>query len=351
MNERGGWKSPPTAQGIDYRDIPSDIEARQIAEAVRIHAEVAGARPLGFYQGRSSINTVRLDRKWRFVYCAKPMDDLPYWLEGPRGPQLMIPIRWTPRHALLPHRSSTPANSSTYLKDPSTLYARAMSRQMLSIGLLPPGRSARRALALEIVDYALSRDRLDPTGSTSPGMDRENHPRAAGSPPAYRTCSSSASAGFTASPWTRGGPDAGLKRRRRGGGVGRALRRGGESDDRTEARPDRSPVLAGGIALTKTLTPIQPEPGKRRQADGSRPRGGNSSPTQRPYQSFWLSFIMAVKSKGLGDILAAFRLITANDPTPRRRRLPGSPVLQRLGSRTSCLRRGAASFAVASFVH
>ncbi|MGA8713254.1 MAG: hypothetical protein WB647_09555 [Roseiarcus sp.] len=32
----------------------SESGVRRIAEAVRIHTEVAGARPLGFYQGRSS---------------------------------------------------------------------------------------------------------------------------------------------------------------------------------------------------------------------------------------------------------------------------------------------------------
>ena len=49
-----------------------------------------GRRPLGFYQGRSSINTIRLGmEEGGFVYCADTYaDDLPYWLEGPRGPQL-----------------------------------------------------------------------------------------------------------------------------------------------------------------------------------------------------------------------------------------------------------------------
>ena len=54
MNEAGWEIATHGLKWIDYRDIPPDVEARHIAEAVRIHTEVAGARPLGFYQGRSS---------------------------------------------------------------------------------------------------------------------------------------------------------------------------------------------------------------------------------------------------------------------------------------------------------
>ena len=93
MNEAGWEIATHGLKWIDYRDTPPEIEALHIAEAVRIHTDVAGARPLGFYQGRSSINTIRLGmEEGGFVYCADSYaDDLPYWLEGPRGPQLMIP--------------------------------------------------------------------------------------------------------------------------------------------------------------------------------------------------------------------------------------------------------------------
>ena len=45
---------------IEYRDFPIDEERRHIAEAVRLHAEATGMRPLGFYQGRTSVNTVEI---------------------------------------------------------------------------------------------------------------------------------------------------------------------------------------------------------------------------------------------------------------------------------------------------
>ena len=33
------------------------VVRRHIHEAIRIHTEVTGARPLGFYQGKASVNT------------------------------------------------------------------------------------------------------------------------------------------------------------------------------------------------------------------------------------------------------------------------------------------------------
>ena len=78
---------------IDYRDMPIDKERRDIAEAVRLHTEVTGARPLGFYQGRTSINSLDLTmEEGGFLYSADSYaDDLPYWIDGPREPFLIIP--------------------------------------------------------------------------------------------------------------------------------------------------------------------------------------------------------------------------------------------------------------------
>jgi peptidoglycan/xylan/chitin deacetylase (PgdA/CDA1 family) len=43
MNEAGWEIATHGLKWIDYRDIPPDVEARHIAEAVCIHSEVAGA--------------------------------------------------------------------------------------------------------------------------------------------------------------------------------------------------------------------------------------------------------------------------------------------------------------------
>ena len=122
-----------------------------------MHTEVAGARPLGFYQGRSSINTIRLGmEEGGFVYCADSYaDDLPYWLEGPRGPQLITPYTLDANDM----RFATPQGFNSgdqfyaYLKDTfDTLYAEGeIAPKMLSVGLhcrlVGPARTRARARA------------------------------------------------------------------------------------------------------------------------------------------------------------------------------------------------------------
>ena len=142
----------------------AEIEALHIAEAVRIHTEIAGARPLGFYQGRSSINTVRLGmEEGGFLYCADTYaDDLPYWLEGPRGPQLMTPYTLDANDM----RFATPQGFNTgeqfyaYLKDSfDALYAEGdVAPKMLSIGLhcRLVGRPGRALALARFLDYALA---------------------------------------------------------------------------------------------------------------------------------------------------------------------------------------------------
>src|SRR5437868_8338471 len=78
---------------IEYRDFTEADERAHLAEAVRIHTAVTGARPRGVYIGRSSVNTIPLAaEEGGFLYSADGYaDDLPYWLDGPRGPFLIVP--------------------------------------------------------------------------------------------------------------------------------------------------------------------------------------------------------------------------------------------------------------------
>jgi len=79
---------------IDYKDIPEDIEREHIDKAIEIHTRVTGNRPLGWYTGRTSVNTQRLVQEvGGFLYDADSYaDDLPYWVETPAGkPHLVIP--------------------------------------------------------------------------------------------------------------------------------------------------------------------------------------------------------------------------------------------------------------------
>ncbi|HWK67761.1 MAG TPA: allantoinase PuuE [Rhizobiaceae bacterium] len=78
---------------IQYAEMPEEQEAAQIAEAIRIHTEVTGSRPTGWYTGRMSVNTRRLlVEAGGFTYDADSFaDDLPYWVEVNGQDHLVVP--------------------------------------------------------------------------------------------------------------------------------------------------------------------------------------------------------------------------------------------------------------------
>ena len=76
MNEAGWEVATHGLKWIDYRDHPIEAERADVAEAIRIHAEVVGARPLGLYQGRTSPNTLRIGAEdGGFLYLADAYAD------------------------------------------------------------------------------------------------------------------------------------------------------------------------------------------------------------------------------------------------------------------------------------
>ena len=93
MTEAGWEIASHGLKWIDYKDVPRETERAHIAEAVRLQAELTGERPLGMYQGRASENTLALTMAdGGFLYSADSYaDDLPYWVEGPKGPHLIVP--------------------------------------------------------------------------------------------------------------------------------------------------------------------------------------------------------------------------------------------------------------------
>jgi allantoinase len=78
---------------IDYQYVPEAVEREHIAKAIALHTELTGARPLGWYQGRTSPNTARLVvEEGGFLYDADSYaDDLPYWDRRHGKPQLIVP--------------------------------------------------------------------------------------------------------------------------------------------------------------------------------------------------------------------------------------------------------------------
>jgi OHCU decarboxylase len=161
MTEAGWEIASHGLKWIDYRHVPAEEERAHIAEAIRIHADVAGTRPLGFYQGRTSENSLRLTmEEGGFLYSADSYaDELPYWVEGPNGPFLIVPYTLDANDM----RFAIPAGFSegqaffTYLKDSfDLLYAEgATAPRMLSIGLHNRlvGRPGRAAALARFLDY------------------------------------------------------------------------------------------------------------------------------------------------------------------------------------------------------
>src|SRR3546814_17242714 len=91
-SDLAGWEvASHGLKWIDYKDFTREEERRHMQEAIRIHRDATGERPLGWYTGRNSVHTLDLvTEEGGFVYSADSYaDDLPYWIAGPNGPHLI----------------------------------------------------------------------------------------------------------------------------------------------------------------------------------------------------------------------------------------------------------------------
>jgi putative urate catabolism protein len=153
---------------IDYKDVPEDEERAQLAEAIRIHAQATGERPLGWYTGRTSVNTLKavLD-EGGFLYSSDSYaDDLPYWVNGPKGPHLIIPYTLDANDMRFINAQGFGSGDDffTYLKDAfDLLYAEgANAPKMMSIGLhcRLVGRPGRAAALTRFLDHVAGHERV-----------------------------------------------------------------------------------------------------------------------------------------------------------------------------------------------
>ncbi|MBU2942058.1 allantoinase PuuE [Shimia thalassica] len=161
--QSAGWEiASHGLKWVEHKDMPEDEERAAIAEAIRLHTEVTGARPKGWYTGRCSVNTVRLvSEEGGFDYISDTYDDdLPYWLEVGSRDQLIIPYTLEAndmRFATAPGYI-TGEDFFTYLKDAfDTLYAEGEdgAPKMMSIGLHCRliGRPGKIAGLKRFIDY------------------------------------------------------------------------------------------------------------------------------------------------------------------------------------------------------
>ena len=167
MKEAGWEIASHGLKWIEHKDMTEKEERAQMAEAVRLHSEVVGDPPQGWYTGRCSMNTVRLAAETeQFAYLSDTYDDdLPYWVRIGDRDQLIIPYTLDANDM----RFATPQGFNSgdqfyaYLKDSfDALYAegQAGAAKMMSVGLHCRliGRPGRVQALRCFIDYIQSFD-------------------------------------------------------------------------------------------------------------------------------------------------------------------------------------------------
>jgi putative urate catabolism protein len=168
MKEAGWEIASHGLKWIDYKDVPEAEECAHMAEAIRIHTATTGTRPLGWYTGRSSANTLKavLD-DGGFLYSSDSYaDDLPYWVNGPKGPHLIVPYTLDANDMRFINAQGFGAGEEffAHLRDAfDLLYAEGEAApKMMSVGLhcRIVGRPGRAASLARFLDHVKRHDRV-----------------------------------------------------------------------------------------------------------------------------------------------------------------------------------------------
>jgi OHCU decarboxylase len=163
-----GWEiASHGLKWVEHKDMPEDEERAQIAEAIRLHTEVVGTPPRGWYTGRCSMNTNRLAAETgQFAYLADSYsDELPYWEQFDGRDQLVVPYTMDCNDMRFAIQAgfTTGEQFESYLMDSfDVLYAEGQegAPKMLSIGLhcRLVGRPGRAAALKRAIAYMQSHD-------------------------------------------------------------------------------------------------------------------------------------------------------------------------------------------------
>jgi OHCU decarboxylase len=154
---------------VEYKDFSREDEKDCLNRAVALHKAATGERPLGWYLGRCSENTVDLaTEEGGFEYISDAYDDdLPYWRRHAERDQLIIPytLDCNDMRFATPQGFNSGDQFEAYLRDTfDTLYAEGAAGQpkMMSIGLhcRLVGRPGRLAALKRFIDYAKSHDEV-----------------------------------------------------------------------------------------------------------------------------------------------------------------------------------------------
>lgn len=154
---------------IDYGAVAEDEERRHIFRARDILTDRTGVRPLGWMTGRPGPNTRRLVmEEGGFLYDRDSLaDELPYWIEGPHGPHLVIPYSYETNDNRFNENGgfATADQFFHYMRDAfDTLYdeGRRGAPKLLSIGLHDRliGRPGRSPGLARLLDHMRNHERV-----------------------------------------------------------------------------------------------------------------------------------------------------------------------------------------------
>ena len=168
MGEAGWDIASHGLKWIDYKDFSAADEAAHMGDAIRMHTEATGERPLGWYTGRTSAHTLRLVLEdGGFLYSSDSYaDDLPYWVNGPKGPHVIVPYSLDTNDMRFINAQGFPDGEAffSYLRDCfDYLYDEgAQAPKMMSIGLhcRLAGRPGRAAGLVRFLDHIAKFDRV-----------------------------------------------------------------------------------------------------------------------------------------------------------------------------------------------
>lgn len=328
-----GWEiASHGLKWVEHKDMPEDEERMQIAEAIRLHTEITGEPPRGWYTGRCSNNTVRLAAETgQFTYVADSYaDDLPYWMRFGRTDQLIVPYTMDCNDMRFAIQAGFTNGDQfeSYLKDSfDMLYAEGSAGvpKVLSIGLhcRLMGRPGRAAALKRVIEYMKSHDdvwfatRLEiaehwtkehpPMKHTRPSeMDRKAFVAEFGSI-------------FEHSPWIAEGAHAlelGQTHDTAQGvhsALARVFRSASDEQrlDVLKAHPDLAGKLAAAGKLTAESTSEQAGAGLDLLTDDE--RAAFQSLNAQYVERHGFPFIIAVKDNDKASILAAFHRRIGND--------------------------------------
>ncbi len=332
--QEAGWEiASHGLKWIEYKDFTQEDERAHMLEAIRLHTEVTGERPRGFYLGRASMHTVPLAaREGGFDYISDTYDDdLPHWIVVDGREQLVIPYTLDTNDMRFAAVQGFNSGDQffAYLRDAfDTLYAEGMdgAPKMLNIGLhcRLVGRPGRALALKRFIDHVLNHDKVWVARRIDIAEHwKRVHPYVA----PHLKPSAMDEAGFVArfgsvfehSPWIAErafGLELGPAHDSAGGlhnALARVFRSASEEERLRvlRAHPDLAGKLAQARRLTAESTAEQASAGLDALTDAERARFTelNEAYTAK----FGFPFIIAVKGLTKSDILAAFETRIGND--------------------------------------